>query len=374
MYKRMCPLCGKSMTKNGFTSKGSQRWRCRECSYSSTMKYRCVEKDFRRFYDYLTKKQTQSEMCGAGRQFRRDATQFWDVWPVSAYTERQYRAIYCDGTYLAENVVLLIAVADTHEVLAWAVAPTESAADWIKLLRRIETPQLAVCDGGTGFLAAAADIWKGAKIQRCQFHLIKNIKIYTKGVRKLDVTKELFDLIELWKDITTEQECRGWEYLFDEWCQKWRAMLNEKYRGKDGKEHYCYKGLRNARALMRKVIREGSLFAYIAFADELEDVRTLATNNYIEGAINGGLKEMLRIHRGMPLIHRIKACYWWLYMRSVDPLPIRRILELMPTDAVIEALMHPRKHTKLPGSPDEWGSSLVWDELRHGLPYRGYFD
>lgn len=81
---------------------------------------------------------------------------------------------------------------------------------------------------------------------------------------------------------------------------------------------------------------------------------------------------MLSKHCGMSRIHRVKACYWWLYEHTEDPLPIQRLLEVMPTDDEMEAMMHPKKKEKISGSPDEWGSALVWDELRHGLPYGGH--
>ena len=34
-----------------------------------------------------------------------------------------------------------------------------------------------------------------------------------------------------------------------------------------------------------------------------------ATNNVIEGMVNSQLREVLRNHRGLPLIKRAKACF-----------------------------------------------------------------
>ena len=44
----------------------------------------------------------------------------------------------------------------------------------------------------------------------------------------------------------------------------------------------------------------------------------------------------------------------------------------MPTDDEMEAIIHPKNNEKISGTPDEWETGLVWDELRHGLPYGGH--
>ncbi len=61
-----------------------------------------------------------------------------------------------------------------------------------------------------------------------------------------------------------------------------------------------------------------------------------STNNAIESR-NARIREMLRLHRGLPLIHRIKAIFWWCYMRTEAPLPPAEILRVMPTNTVRES-------------------------------------
>lgn len=372
MYKKHCPICGRTMVKNGFTSAKKQRWRCRICSYTTTNHYDSLTKDFLSFMSYLFGRGILKDKAGQGRQFRRRIAKFWELWPLPPVTDKRIEAVFCDGIWLSDHVVVLIVVANTHKVIGWSAAPSERSSSWLRLLNRIDPPRLCVCDGGRGFIAAASEVWKQTRIQRCQFHLIQNISTYTHRRAQDEASRELHELVRLWKDITTQQEARGWIYLYDRWCKRWEVYMREKFDGQDGHVHYRHQGLRKARSLIRSVIEENTLFAYIDFSDQIENYCALATNNYIEGAVNSQLKEMLHRHKGMSLIHRLKACYWWLYEHTEDPLPIRRLMQIMPTDNELETLMHPKQHQKLPGSPDEWGSSLVWDELRHALPYRGY--
>lgn len=360
------------MLRNGTTSSGKQRWRCKDCRFSTVAQYDTLLRDFSLFRDYLFGKLCYKDMPGQGRQFRRNSEKFWDIWPMPPVTDRTAQAVFCDGIWIAKNVVLLIVVANTHEVLGWSAAPSERASDWMRLLSRIHPPLLCVCDGGTGFIAAAKEMWKDARIQRCQVHILRNINSYIPKKARDKAAYELYELTALLRGITEHQEAIAWEMRFRAWSKKWKSYLEE--HTLDSQRNVCYrhKGLRRARSLIESVIKNKTLFAYIDFADEIENYSALAINNYIEGAVNSQLRQMLRIHRGMTLEHRLKACYWWLYEHTEDPLPIRRLLEVMPTNEDLEAMMHPKRNQTVIGSPDEWGSGLVWDELRHGLPYRGY--
>ena len=49
----------------------------------------------------------------------------------------------------------------------------------------------------------------------------------------------------------------------------------------------------------------------------------------IEGGVNAQLRAMMREHRGMSDLRRVKAVFWWCYMHTEDPLPAREILELL---------------------------------------------
>ncbi len=84
---------------------------------------------------------------------------------------------------------------------------------------------------------------------------------------------------------------------------------------------------------------------------------------------------MLRLHRGMSTLRRVKAVFWWCHMHSENPMPPAEILAAMPTDDDIAELYRrtvyePQKRE----GPVEWGDGLVWAELRHSSPWRMDWD
>lgn len=62
------------------------------------------------------------------------------------------------------------------------------------------------------------------------------------------------------------------------------------------------------------------------------------TNNPIEGGVNAQLRDVLRNHRGLSSMRRVKAVFWWCYMHTESPRPARGLLRSMPTDADIDFL------------------------------------
>ena len=76
---------------------------------------------------------------------------------------------------------------------------------------------------------------------------------------------------------------------------------------------------------------------------------------------------MLRNHRGLSLMRRVKAVFWWCYLHTESPKPARDVLASMPTDDDIDFLY--RTYSVLPKREDggpEWGDRVVWEELHHG--------
>ena len=66
-----CPVCGEKCVKSGKTKAGSQRWLCKSCKSSLTHKINNETKELQMFLEWLFGKNSQSEMPGEGRIFRR---------------------------------------------------------------------------------------------------------------------------------------------------------------------------------------------------------------------------------------------------------------------------------------------------------------
>ena len=77
-------------------------------------------------------------------------------------------------------VVIGADVTGKKHLLALEEGYRESQESWLGVLRRLKArgmnePAVAVGDGGLGFWAAAAEVWRLTKQQRCWLHKVRNI-------------------------------------------------------------------------------------------------------------------------------------------------------------------------------------------------------
>lgn len=140
------------------------------------------------------------------------------------------------------------------------------------------------------------------------------------------------------------------------------AFLKE-FTFKDGRRVYTHERLRRARRSLDRLVREGALFTFIEM-QELYGGAWPSTNNALE-SVNARLREMLRNHRGMPLLHRIKAVFWWCYLHTEAPLPASGIPRAMPTDAEVDGLFASarRRTGRDDGAPEEYGTGIDWNKF-----------
>ena len=89
MKEVRCRYCGFTCYKYGKTRAGTQRWKCRECGNVFTLPINRDAKDFSMFLDWLFSKDTQKDMTGEGRNFRRKTAKFWDIWAMPPKIEAE---------------------------------------------------------------------------------------------------------------------------------------------------------------------------------------------------------------------------------------------------------------------------------------------
>lgn len=89
-----------------------------------------------------------------------------------------------------------------------------------------------------------------------------------------------------------------------------------------------------------------------------------STNNAIE-SMNARLREMLRRHRGMPLLHRVKAIFWWCCMHTENAPTAAEAVRMMPTDDDVDGLFEAaaKNGQRDDGAPEEYGTGIVWSEF-----------
>lgn len=356
-----CPACGGETKRNGKTSAGTTRWRCKSCGASTTQNYDRSTKLFKLFLDWLLSKKRQHEMGMPARTFRRLTSSFWSIWPVAPYCDEIHHVIHVDGIWLGRKAVVLIACTENYMV-GWHLARSECASTWAALLVRIAPPDVVVTDGGSGFEKARRAIWPRTRVQRCTFHAFEQVKRQTTTRPKLQAGVELYGIA---KDLLQVKDPNGaaiWLASFSNWCTRWDEFLKEKAII-DGKSQYRHERLRRARRGLEKLARAGTLFTYLD--DNLvEGGYVPATNNRIEGGVNRQLRIVLGEHRGLSIDRRIKAIFWWCYLHTECPLPASDILKKMPTDETIASLYRAASdahgHDEL---IERWGTAIQWNDL-----------
>lgn len=194
------------------------------------------------------------------------------------------------------------------------------------------------------------------------------VKRYTTSRPNLQAGVELYALARELLHLETLAQAQWWRERFVQWCGFWCDFLEERSTV-DGRSVYTHERLRKARSGLVALSNQGTLFTYLDPALSAE--RPLpATNNRIEGGVNAPLRSMLRNRRGMSVARRIKAVFWWCYMRTEYRLPASQILARMPTDDDVDMLYELYGSAVRPddGAP-QWGDGLVWNEFHHATAY-----
>lgn len=368
MNNPRCGACGGSTKRNGTTSSGRRRFRCKRCGSSQTRPIDTAAKRLSLFVRWLLSKATQSEMGYSRSSFKRRTSEFWRIWPISPATGEVHDVVFLDGIWLGRDMVVLIACTREH-VVAWHLARSEKAESWAALLARIPPPTLAVVDGAPGFGKAASVYWPATKVQRCLFHAFCQVKRQTTARPKLECGKELYELAKRLVRVKGRADATAWLVDYHEWHGRWESFLKE-HAFKNGKKVYAHERLRKARRGLDKLVREKTLFSFIEL-EELHGGKWPSTTNVIEGGVNARLRAMLKRHRGLSSLKRAKAIFWWCLMHTEAPPTPAQILKAMPTDADIEGVYEALKpKSKAEGSPDRYGAGIDWNEFRMPTEYR----
>ena len=370
----LCPVCKNACIRYGKTKAGSQRWYCKSCRTAFSPDIDNSAKQLKAFLKWLFGKETQKEMPGGGRNFRRKTSRFREIWPLPPVVEEKKEAVYCDGIYLGRKACVLICCDDEH-VLGWYLCRYEHSGAWKALMTRIAEPYMVVSDGGMGFVKALRKVWPNARHQRCIFHVFSRVKRYTTSNPKTAAGMELYILSKDMLHIKSRAEAEAWAERFLKWMKRYQEFLSQMTYDEYGNSRPTHERLIKAQRSLYKLLREGTIFTYLSeeVRKEIEDAPS--TNNRIEGSVNSRLRAMLRDHRGLSIERRIKAVFWWCYMHSEEPLSASEIIKVMPTDKAISDIykrMNQRQREE--ASIKQWGDAIVWNELHRASDYPVFWD
>lgn len=368
MSSPRCDVCGSEMKGNGYTKAGTKRWRCKSCGASKTRRIDNAAKLLRAFLAWILSKRSIADLGYSRSTFWRKCAGFWELWPIAPFTGEVFDTVFLDGIWFSHDAVVLVARSKEH-VIAWHLAQRECSSSWAALMMRTPAPMLVVSDGSTGLAKAARTVWPGTRIQRCVVHAARQVKRYTTKSPKLECGRELLGIANRLTRAKDEDAMREWLVDYAQWCSDWSEFLKE-FTVKDGRRVYTHERLRRARGSLNRLVKEGTLFTFIEMQRE-RGGRWDSTNNPIE-SLNAQLREMLRLHRGLPLLHRVKAVMWWCYMHTEEPESPAEILRRMPRDEDVDGLFATvsgeGRHSD--GSPERYGKAIDWNEFHMPTRYR----
>ena len=328
------------MKRNGTTSKGTTRWRCKICGASTTKTRSDITNQtvFRQFIEHCTSttalRQNAKDAGISHSTMKRRFSWCWliDVPdPTLAHTGRVYDQVFIDGTYTAGGCLLVAATFD--HVIAWHWCTHETTRDYQQLCERIPAPLIAVIDGGQGAASAIKKCWPGTTIQRCLVHAQRVVRRYTTATPRTDAGRAIYQLALNLTKITDFDEAAAWGAQLHEYGNVYRDWMNQKTFTTDPATRqrtwsWTHERTRKAYNSLNHLWRNNLLFVYLEPPDGVLDAnRIKSTTNSLEGGINAQLKLLARTHRGRSGEHQRRMLEWWLYLQTElpdDPVEIAR--------------------------------------------------
>ena len=319
----VCAVCGWKLVKNGSTSAGRTRWRCKSCGASTTQARPDVtaKAEASLFIKWLLEEFSARQLGLAKPSFANKTAWCWQVEvPKPSVTGEVYDQVLLDGIYLAYGWCLITAT-NGEKIIDWQWCQRENSAAYQALMNRLPTPTVVLTDGGTGIVKALRLTWPQSRIQRCLFHVKTNTITDLTRKPKTAAGKALLALTNQLLTIKTPQEAANWIRLLHQWHQLFQEFISEKTYSTDpnGKTHWwwTHERLRRAYKRLERLSRSENLFTYLEH--EFANQGINRTTSQLEGGINAPIRRLLNTHRGLSEPHMKTAIEWGLNQKSIDP-------------------------------------------------------
>jgi len=177
------------MQRWGRHPSGKQRFRCKDCTTSSTRtrKDNRHKKRLSLFVDWLTSKKSLSDLSSevgvSVTSLREWFKSFWNT-PPQPKIQTGVRVLVLDGTSIMKRECMLLigANANNGQSVSWMNCSHECYNSWVVFLKDLSwhsvTPEIVICDAQRGLLKAVSEVWPQAKIQRCLIHIVRQSCIW----------------------------------------------------------------------------------------------------------------------------------------------------------------------------------------------------
>lgn len=242
------------------------------------------------------------------------------LWSLASLVDTIHDVVFVDGIHVGHKAIVLIPHSQEY-VLGWYVACSESSKVWKALIARIVPRVLVVTDGGAAVHVPC--IWPDQTGEAMRPMLAAPKEQYA-----------LKDQLPACQN--PENRAKSGLNAYLAWCVRGRCSSPRKPLAltADGSARARFVRARNS---VNCLVSTGLLFT---FPDPIWQHVMSAMNNLIERATNALLRQMLRDHRGVRLMRRIKAIFWWCYMHTGHPV----------SQPIFSKPCPPTPRSKLPGN------------------------
>ena len=341
---RYCETCGKKLVKNG-KENGKQRWRCLVCGTARIRARQDVATRNRQktLEKHLLSKGTAEDAAKSKHISRRTfdrryvaglpsspgappptpptptppptpTHQAIDKTVKDSVSTEAYLVV--DATSLSSGVVAIARSASG--TLRWCYAAWESSSVWERVFFRFRSSTVlaVVSDGQKGIQKAARLVFGDVILQRCHFHVKRNLRVKLTLHPMVAAGQDLQLLAHWLSSVRTYDDMALFVGAFYGLTEAYEAFLKERtyYTDVHGRKrwNYTHPRVRSAYRQIATLIEDDQLFAYITHPEL--DLPT--TTNHVEGGLNTRVAELLRSHRGMRYVRQKQLIDTFLHSKQ----------------------------------------------------------
>ena len=300
-FKRICPKCNSKNTKKDWKRRWRQSYKCKSCNYVWITKSRKNKDNLARklYYLYTIRKQTYSELSQDYWLSKKTLQTLFDnlniVFNKNLPIWKEI-ILLIDTTYFGDFGLMVFKDANKNQVLYHQIVDYETNQgykQWVQyLINKWVIIKAIVSDWRRWLLG-----WfKWIPTQMCHFHQKAIIRRYITKKPRLKPNQELKEIV----DKLTKTDKESFTYWLDEWYNKHKDWLNEKWIDKNWKKYYIHRKTRSAYYSLRRNLPY--LFVYQDYYWKLDIPHT---TNWLE-TLFWHLKTKLRCHPWLRLDRKIK--------------------------------------------------------------------
>ncbi|ALU20649.1 transposase [Corynebacterium pseudotuberculosis] len=333
-YRNHCNVCGNLLKKNGKTSTGKTRYRCKGCGASSTAT-RSGTLHQRQMKDFITwlLGPTSRYNNDISRAQRRSMSWCWQVpVPQPEMLDNAYILVLDKGaSFRPEH--LLVAYNSSH-VLGWKWVDKDNKTACMQVHDHFPQPSAAVIDGSQSTAQTIQSIWPGIPVRRCLSHIRKSVDQKTSQTPRTQPAIEIKELTDSLKNVYTSEQAKLWLARYARWEDRWKELL--KHRTNVSKDNcsiddyeweWTHKELRTIRFMYRKLIKKEELFFPFSGSDIVaHNVFLSRRDSQLGETISTDITNLFSAHRGINHDHGCRMVEWYLNSKTESPFIPERII------------------------------------------------